>query len=111
MQFNPQVIAALTGCKITQVTGEQMLLDNGQPLYFTDSEIEALNSLWAGPVREEQARPPLTTITIQHQQEKTNHSFEVVNPDKLTRTEVATICNEMRVPAILINGKYYENKG
>lgn len=46
MQFNQQVIDALTGCTIKQITGEAIILDNGQPLYFNDSEIEALNSLW-----------------------------------------------------------------
>ncbi|MBL7690600.1 MAG: hypothetical protein JNM41_03330 [Flavipsychrobacter sp.] len=47
-------------------------------------------------------------ITIQHQIEKTNHIFTVVDADKLTTTEVCAICREMNVTAILVNGKYYE---
>jgi len=47
-------------------------------------------------------------ITIQHQIEKTYHTFTVVNPDNLTNREVCTICTEMKVKAILVNGKFYE---
>ena len=49
-------------------------------------------------------------ITIQHQSEKTIHTFNVVNPDKLTSIEVRTICFEMNVTAVLVNGKYYDIK-
>jgi hypothetical protein len=49
-------------------------------------------------------------ITIQHQTEKTYHTFEVSNPDKLLPIEVWAICNEMNVIAILVNGRYYECK-
>ena len=50
------------------------------------------------------------TITIQHQTEKTFHTFDVKDPNKLTSIEVWTICSEMRVTGILVNGKYYETK-
>lgn len=49
-------------------------------------------------------------ITIQHQEEKTYHTFDVVAPNKLSAIEVWTICSEMNVRAILVNGKYYEVK-
>ena len=49
-------------------------------------------------------------ITIQHQSEKTYHTFSVVDPDKLTPFEVMRICEIMNVKAIFVNGKYYENK-
>ncbi len=47
-------------------------------------------------------------ITIQHQIEKTLHSFIVGNPHSLTSKEVKTICEEMNVSAVLVNGKYYK---
>ena len=47
-------------------------------------------------------------ISIQHQTEKTIHIFSVVDPNKLTSIEVQTICIEMNVKGILVNGKYYE---
>ena len=47
-------------------------------------------------------------INIQHQTEKTSHTFSVVDPNNLTSIEVWTICSEMNVKAILVNGKYYE---
>ena len=47
-------------------------------------------------------------ITIQHQSEKTIHTFSVEDPNKLTAIEVWAICTEMNVKAILVNGKYYE---
>jgi len=47
-------------------------------------------------------------ITIQHQSEKTYHTFNVTDPNKLTQAEVSAICSEMNVTAILVNGKYYE---
>ena len=49
------------------------------------------------------------TITIQHQIEKTYHTFSVINPDSLTSQEVKRICEKMGVEAILVNGKYYAN--
>ncbi len=49
-------------------------------------------------------------ITIQHQTEKTYHTFCVVDPNKLIPVEVWAICSEMNVTAILVNGKYYEYK-
>jgi hypothetical protein len=49
-------------------------------------------------------------ITIQHQLENTIHRFDVKNPDSLASIEVSAICFEMNVIAILVNGKYYENK-
>lgn len=50
------------------------------------------------------------TITIQHQEEKTYHTFDVVDADQLTSLEVAHICECMGVSALLINGKYYSSK-
>ena len=47
-------------------------------------------------------------ITIQHQEEKTYHTFDVVDASNLKPVEVWAICNEMSVRAILVNGKYYE---
>ena len=47
-------------------------------------------------------------INIQHQSEKTVHTFSVVDPNKLTAIEVWAICSEMHVMGILVNGKYYE---
>ena len=49
-------------------------------------------------------------ITIKHQSEHTNHTFEVVDPNKLTSAEVKIICTEMNVKAVLVNGRYYECK-
>ncbi len=48
------------------------------------------------------------TITIKHQTEFTTHTFYVMNPNKLQPVEVWTICREMNVIAILVNGKYYQ---
>jgi len=47
-------------------------------------------------------------ISIQHQSEKTIHTFSVGDSNKLTAIEVWEICTEMNVKAILVNGKYYE---
>jgi hypothetical protein len=47
-------------------------------------------------------------ITIEHQSEKTQHTFTVTDPNNLTYSEVRAICAEMNVKAILVNGKYYE---
>jgi hypothetical protein len=49
-------------------------------------------------------------ITIKHQLEKTIHTFNVKNPENLTSIEVSTICLDMSVKGILVNGKYYEIK-
>jgi len=49
-------------------------------------------------------------ITIKHQTEYTNHTFDVVDANKLTSVEVRRICVEMNVQAVLVNGKYYECK-
>ena len=49
-------------------------------------------------------------IIIKHQSEFTNHTFDVVDADKLTPVEVWAICSEMDVKAILVNGNYYECK-
>ena len=49
-------------------------------------------------------------IAIKHQTEYTNHTFDVVDPNKLTSIEVRMICVEMNVQAVLVNGKYYECK-
>lgn len=47
-------------------------------------------------------------ITIQHQSEKTYHTFSVTDANKLAPIEVWAICTEMNVTAILVDGKYYE---
>lgn len=49
-------------------------------------------------------------ITIQHQTEKTMHTFDVADANNLTSTEVRAICTEMHVVGILVNGKYYERR-
>ncbi len=49
-------------------------------------------------------------ITIQHQSEKTNHTFSVTDANKLAAVEVWAICTEMNVMAIFVNGRYYECK-
>lgn len=49
-------------------------------------------------------------ITIQHQSEKTIHTFDVVNPERLSTIEVWAICSEMNVTGILVNGRYYGTK-
>jgi hypothetical protein len=49
-------------------------------------------------------------ITIRHQIEYTIHKFHVKDPDNLALIEVWSICYEMNVKAILVNGKYYETK-
>ena len=47
-------------------------------------------------------------IEIQHQSEKTYQTFNVADPNNLTSIEVWTICSEMNLIAILVNGRYYE---
>ena len=49
-----------------------------------------------------------TRISITHQLEKTQHHFEVVNPDKLTFSEVDKIKEEMGVEMVFVNGKLYK---
>ncbi len=49
-------------------------------------------------------------ITIRHQIERTNHKFDVKDPNNLASIEVWAICHEINVKAILVNGKYYETK-
>ena len=48
-----------------------------------------------------------TKISITHQLEKTKHHFMVVNPDKLTSSEVERIKKAMGVEMLLVNGKVY----
>lgn len=47
-------------------------------------------------------------ITIAHQLEKTQHLFMVVNPDKLTSSEVDRIKKAMGVEMIFVNGRLYK---
>lgn len=47
-------------------------------------------------------------ITITHQDEKTQHTFTVKNPDRLTQDEVNKICQTARFRAVFVNGRYYE---
>lgn len=47
-------------------------------------------------------------ITIQHQVEKTFHTFEVLDPDNLTLEEVIFICEKMGVHSLFVNGKLYK---
>ena len=46
-------------------------------------------------------------IKITHQEDKTEHSFNVKAADKLSAAEVKRICLKMGVKALLVNGKYY----
>ena len=48
-----------------------------------------------------------TRITITHQLEKTQHNFMVMNPDRLTSSEVDRIKKEMGVEMVFINGRLY----
>jgi hypothetical protein len=47
-------------------------------------------------------------ITITHQEEKTQHTFTVKNPDRLTQAEVNRICHTARFNALFVNNRYYE---
>jgi hypothetical protein len=47
-------------------------------------------------------------VTIQHQIEKTFHTFNVKNADKLNKEEVKHICHKMSVEKLFINGKFYQ---
>lgn len=49
-----------------------------------------------------------TRITITHQVEKSKHVFYVVDPNKLTSSEVERIKNVMGVEMVLVNGKLYK---
>jgi hypothetical protein len=49
-----------------------------------------------------------TRITITHNLEKTQHHFEVENPDKLSSSEVDIIKNEMGVEMVFVNGRLYK---
>jgi hypothetical protein len=48
-------------------------------------------------------------ITIQHQEEKTFHKFNVKNPNKLTSKEVVFICLKMGVQSLFVNGRFYKS--
>ena len=50
----------------------------------------------------------MTTITIERRSEHATHSFDVVNPKRLTSAEVELICLEMNTSALFINGRYYQ---
>ena len=47
-------------------------------------------------------------ITITHNLDKTQHHFEVENPDKLTFLEVDFIKEEMGVEMVFVNGRLYK---
>jgi hypothetical protein len=49
-----------------------------------------------------------TRITITHQVEKTQHHFLVVNPEKLTSSEVEKIKMVMGVEMVFVNGRLYK---
>lgn len=49
-----------------------------------------------------------TRITITHQIEKTKHHFKVMNPDKLTCSEVDRIKKAMGVEMVFVFGKLYK---
>ena len=49
-----------------------------------------------------------TKISITHQIEKTQHHFMVVNPDKLTISEVAKIKMVMGVEMVFVNCRLYK---
>lgn len=49
-----------------------------------------------------------TRIEITHQAEKTKHHFMVVNPEKLTSSEVEKIKKAMGVEMVFVNGRFYE---
>jgi hypothetical protein len=49
-----------------------------------------------------------TMISITHQLEKTQHHFMVVNPDKLTSSELERIKKVMGVEMVLVNGRLYK---
>jgi hypothetical protein len=47
-------------------------------------------------------------ITITHQVEKTQHHFMVVDPDKLSSSEVDRIKKAMGVEMVFVNGRLYK---
>jgi hypothetical protein len=49
-----------------------------------------------------------TRISITHNLEKTQHHFEVENPDKLNSSEVDNIKEEMGVEMVFVNGRLYK---
>lgn len=49
-----------------------------------------------------------TRIAITHQLEKTQHHFMVVNPDKLSSSEVDRIKKVMGVEMVFVNGRFYK---
>lgn len=49
-----------------------------------------------------------TRITITHQMEKTQHNFMVVNPNKLTSSEVDRIKKTMGVEMVFVNERLYK---
>jgi hypothetical protein len=49
-----------------------------------------------------------TRITITHQLEKTQHHFIVVNPDKLSSSDVDRIKRVMGVEMVFVNGRLYK---
>ncbi len=49
-----------------------------------------------------------TRISITHQLEKTQHNFMVVNPDKLSSSEVDSIKRVMGVEMVFVNGRLYK---
>ena len=49
-----------------------------------------------------------TRITITHQVEKSKHVFYVLDPNKLTSSEVERIKIAMGVEMVFVNGKLYK---
>jgi hypothetical protein len=49
-----------------------------------------------------------TRIEITHQVEKTKHHFMVVDPDKLSSSEVDRIKKVMGVEMVFVNGRLYK---
>jgi hypothetical protein len=49
-----------------------------------------------------------TKISITHQLEKTKHHFIVVNPEKLSSSEVEKIKKVMGVEMVFVNGRLYK---
>ena len=49
-----------------------------------------------------------TRISITHNLEKTQHHFMVVNPDKLSSSEVEKIKKVMGVEMVFVNGRLYK---
>jgi len=49
-----------------------------------------------------------TKISITHQIEKTKHYFMVVNPDKLTTSEVERIKKVMGIEMVFVSGRLYK---